>query len=51
MKATALLSSDGRIEPPSEGLLEAMLALPRSDRTKLAAILGRMAVQALQRPG
>ena len=50
MELTALLSPDGRIESPSEGLVSAMLALPRLDRTKLAAILGGMAVRALRRP-
>ncbi len=43
-------SLDGRIEPPSEGLLRAMLALPRSDRTELAAILSEMAMRASRWP-
>ena len=49
MEATALLSADGRIEPPSNELLEAMLTLPRSDRAELAAVLGGMAMEASRR--
>ena len=51
MEATALLAPDGQIEPPSEALLMAMLALSRSDRTELAAGLGGMVMGTLRRAG
>ncbi len=44
MELASLLSPYGP-EPPSEELLEYMLALPPSDRTELAEVLGAKALE------